>query len=205
MSEEQYTSREPQICQGCGRPLCEVEVCCTDATYTDGTHDGAMCRSCCHPTAKVIVPGARGGKAARRERSKMTVLNLDAAILLIEQALESNEDRLAFWRKKIAHGASAYSIYVSLCHRDAAIASRTNDRLVVWRKLVSDCRDDLNNEAKWEQLLTALLLERRRTVGLILTEVSDGRGAAISTVADANVVRVLDKLLETLQEGVPKC
>jgi len=43
-----YTSQEDQICAVCGLPLDGLVVCCSDATYDDGTHDGAVCTDCCY-------------------------------------------------------------------------------------------------------------------------------------------------------------
>lgn len=43
------SSDEEQLCISCGRELSEVGVCCSDASYDDGTHDDALCPGCCGP------------------------------------------------------------------------------------------------------------------------------------------------------------
>jgi len=43
------TSQQPQECNSCGQSLSVARVCCSSASYEDGTHDDACCAGCCGP------------------------------------------------------------------------------------------------------------------------------------------------------------
>ena len=45
------TSYQEQTCMSCGSGWGDIEVCCSDASYDDGTHDDAICTGCCGPHA----------------------------------------------------------------------------------------------------------------------------------------------------------
>lgn len=36
-------------CACCKKSFAEVEVCCSAATYDDGTYDDGLCINCCEP------------------------------------------------------------------------------------------------------------------------------------------------------------